>query len=301
MNERATEDYCLRWLSDDGFLRGAVAVTSQLVEEIRRRHGTDPTATVAIGRVTTGTALLGSFLKGNQRLAVTFEGNGPLAKLYAESDAVGTVRASLKVPIAGLPPRGNGYDVAGAVGRAGFLHVVKDLGMKEPYRGMVQLVSSEIGEDFAYYLTHSEQIPSSVGLGVALDGEGAVAAAGGFVVQAMPGCPEERIIRLEERISGLPSFSSLLVKGGTPEDLCAMFLGDWPYHEVARQRLTFRCRCSRGQVRSMLAMMDHGELVELAGRREDTVVTCEFCREEYVFAPEECARLAAKAGGEEGS
>ncbi|MDX9709201.1 MAG: Hsp33 family molecular chaperone HslO, partial [Trichloromonas sp.] len=162
-------DHLVRILSKDGSLRAVAAATTNLTESIRRRQGTDPTATVALGRLVAGAALMGALLKGDQRLALMIEGSGPLQRLHAETDAFGHVRGSIKNPIAGLPPKADRFDVAGAVGKAGFLHVVKDLGLKEPYRGMVQLYSSEIAEDLAYYLTTSEQVPSTVGLGVALD------------------------------------------------------------------------------------------------------------------------------------
>ena len=156
---------------------------------------------------------MGSLLKGRQRLALSVEGNGPLQKLQAETDADGHLRASVKNPLCGLPPRAGRFDVAGAVGRAGFLHVTKDLGLKEPYRGMVQLYSSEIAEDLAYYLTTSEQVPSTVALGVTLGAEGEVAAAGGFLVQAMPGGDPALIPLLEKRLAELPATTVLLRQG----------------------------------------------------------------------------------------
>ncbi|MDH3998034.1 MAG: Hsp33 family molecular chaperone HslO, partial [Desulfuromonadales bacterium] len=161
-------DHLIRIISEDGAIRASIADTTLLCEETRRRQQSDPTATVAVGRLATAAALTGSLLKGQQRIALTLEGNGPLGRVQAEADALGQVRASLKVAVAGLPPRDGRFDVAGAIGRAGFLHVVKDLGLKEPYRGMVQLQSSEIAEDMAYYFTTSEQTPSSVALGVEL-------------------------------------------------------------------------------------------------------------------------------------
>ena len=179
-------DHMIRILTLDGAVRVSVAATTLLVEELRRRQQTDPTATVAIGRLATAAALMGSLLKGGQRTGLTVEGNGPLQRIQAETDAHGHVRATLKVAHAGLPPRAGRYDVAGAVGQAGFLHVVKDLDLKEPYRGMVRLVSSEIAEDLAYYFTTSEQTPSSVALGVELGRQAEVVAAGGYLLQLMP-------------------------------------------------------------------------------------------------------------------
>lgn len=287
------KDHLIRILTADGSLRATAAVTTDLVEETRRRQGTDPTATVAIGRLATGAALLGSLLKGEQRLALTVEGNGPLQKLHAETDAAGHLRASIRNPVAGLPPRENSFDVAGAVGRAGFLHVVKDLGLKEPYRGVVQLHTSEIAEDLAYYLTTSEQTPSSVALGVTLTADGSVAAAGGFLIQAMPGSDDSLIPLLEERLTTLPPVSTLLRDEVGPAAILDHLFAGIPYNCKGETELVFRCNCSRQQVRRVLLALGKEELRQLADRAEATTVTCEFCREPYAFPPDEMARLAS--------
>ena len=285
-------DHLVRLITQDGTLRAVAADTSLLAEECRRRQQTDPTATVALGRVVTAAALLGSLLKGAQRLALIIEGNGPLRQLSAESDAYGNLRATLKEPVAGLPPKADRFDVAGAIGRAGFLQVVKDLGLREPYRGMVQLVSSEVAEDLAWYLTHSEQVPSSVGLGVTLGPEAEVKAAGGFLVQAMPGCDEELLARVEERIRLLPPVSTLLAKGESPEQIVARLFEGIPYTVQLRTELAYRCTCRREQVRAMLASLDQGDLQELAEEGEEVTVTCEFCKEPYRFSAAEVGELA---------
>jgi len=287
------KDHLIRIMTADGSLRATAAVTTVLVEEARRRQGTDPTATVAIGRLATGAALLGSLLKGEQRLALTIEGNGPLQKLHAETDASGHLRASIRNPVAGLPPSEGRFDVAGAVGRAGFLHLVKDLGLKEPYRGVVQLYSSEIAEDIAYYLTTSEQIPSSVALGVSLSADGSVAAAGGFLVQAMPGCDDSLIPLIEQRLTTLPPVSSLLRDGVGPAAILEHLFAGIPYNLQEETDLVFRCGCSRQQVRRVLLALGKEELQQLADRQEATTVTCEFCKEPYNFPPDELARLAS--------
>jgi len=288
-------DHLIRILSDDGSLRAAAAVTTNLVEEVRRRQGTDPTATVAVGRLATGAALMGSLLKGRQRLALSVEGNGPLQKLQAETDAEGHLRASVKNPLCGLPPREGRFDVAGAVGRAGFLHVIKDLGLKDPYRGLVQLYSSEIAEDLAYYLTTSEQIPSTVALGVALGADGSVAAAGGFLVQAMPGGDPSLIPLLEQRLAELPATTVLLREGIGPLEILQRLLDGIPFGVKGETGLLFRCGCSRGQVQQMLRALGREELLQLAAEPEATTVTCEFCREAYRFSPDEISELAASA------
>lgn len=286
------KDQLIRILTTDGMLRAAAASTTALVEETRHRQQTDPTATVAIGRVVTAAALLGSLLKGSQRLALILEGNGPLRQLSAETDAQGNLRATLKEPVAGLPPKDDRFDVAGAIGRAGFLQVVKDLGLREPYRGMVQLVSSEVAEDLAWYLTHSEQVPSSVALGVTLGPQAEVSAAGGFLIQSMPGCDEALLADIEDRIRALPPVSTLLGQGLAPEQLLAELFADIPYQVQSRCDLAYRCTCSRPQVHAMLATLEKSELQELAEEPEGVTVTCEFCKEPYRFSPEEVAALA---------
>src|SRR5210317_800389 len=240
-------DHMIRVLTLDGAIRVSVASTTSLVEEVRRRQQTDPTATVAIGRLATAAALMGSLLKGQQRVGLTIEGNGPLQRLQAETNAHGQVRATVKVPIAGLPPRDGRFDVAGAIGHAGFLHVIKDLDLKEPYRGMVQLVSSEIAEDLAYYFTTSEQTPSSVALGVELGQQAEVVAAGGFLLQLMPDADETVADQLVERLAALPPTTTLLRQGLSPEAIAERLLESDPYRILGSTELGFTCNCSQRQ------------------------------------------------------
>ncbi len=285
------DDYLIRVLSDDGTLRAVAAQTTGLVADLQRRHATDPVATIALGRLATGTALLGAQLKGKQRLALMVEGNGPLQRLQAETDAGGAIRATIRCPRSGPPPEDGGSAVARAVGRAGFLHVIRDLGMKEPYRSMVQLQTSEIGEDLAYYLTSSEQVPSAVSLAVRLDRNADVAAAGGFLIQALPGCPDGRLEQLEQSLAALPPLSEMLADGKTPEQVLALVLAGIDHHEVGRHRLRFECRCNLRRIVEMLRSLPEEERRELAGREETTTVTCEYCRKSYSFTPDELAAL----------
>lgn len=287
------KDHLIRVATKDGTLRATAAVTTGLVEAICRRQGTDPTATVALGRLVTGAALMGSLLKNDQRLALMVEGNGPLQRLHAETDALGQVRGSVKVPVSGIAPTDKGFDVPAAVGRAGFLHVIKDLGLKEPYRGMVQLYSSEIAEDLAYYLTSSEQVPSTVALGVYLESAGRVSAAGGLIVQAMPEGEEALIALLEKRLVALPPITALLREGRDPRQILEELFADIPLGRTEETPLVFRCTCSRGQVLGMLKTLGRKELQEMAARQEETEVVCEFCKERYRFSPEEIQSLMA--------
>jgi len=280
-------DHLLRISSVDGTLRAMAAVTTDLCEVARQLQQTDPTATVALARVATGTALLGALLKDNQRLAVMIEASGPLHKLHAETDSHGYVRCSVKNPIAGLPPKDDRFDVAGAIGRAGFLHVIKDLGMKTPYRGMVQLQTSEVGDDIAFYLTTSEQVPSSVAIGVTLSQTAAVHAAGGLIVQALPGCPEEILDNIETRLRAMPPVSAQLLAGVTPQQLIDELFAGIPLHPASRTPLMFRCSCSREQVGGILKGLDQETLADMHQRAETVTITCEYCQRRYDFPPEE--------------
>jgi len=289
-------DHLVRLITADGALRAVAADTTLLAEECRRRQQTDPTATVALGRVATAAALMGGLLKGKQRLAVIVEGSGPLKRLQAETDAFGRVRATLKEPIAGLPPRDGCFDVAGAVGQAGFLHVVKDLGLKEPYRGMVQLVTSEIGEDLAYYLATSEQIPSTVALGVALDQEFQVSAAGGFLLQLMPDGNPALVEQLEARLAELPPTTTLLRQGVAPAAILERLLDGIPLTHLGQIPLVFSCTCSREQVAGVLKLLGAEEIDELLADPGEATVTCEFCKEAYRFEREELQEIRDRLG-----
>jgi molecular chaperone Hsp33 len=286
-------DYMIRALTLDGAIRVSVAATTTLVEEIRRRQQTDPTASVAIGRLATAAALMGSLLKGRQRIGLTIEGNGPLQRLQAEADARGLVRATLKVASAGLPPRDGRFDVAGAVGQAGFLHVVKDLDLKEPYRGTVQLVSSEIAEDLAYYFTTSEQTPSSVALGVELGQQAEVITAGGLLLQLMPEADNSMADRLTERLTGMSPTTTMLSKGLTPEAIAADLLEDFPYQILGSTELRFSCSCSQRQTLSLLRSIGAEELDRLIEEDSEASVTCEYCKEVYTLKRETLQEIRA--------
>jgi molecular chaperone Hsp33 len=286
-------DHLIRVLTLDGAIRVSVAATTTLVEEVHRRQQTDPTATVAIGRLATAAALMGSLLKGDQRTGLTIEGNGPLQRIQAEADAHGQVRATAKVPRAELPPRDGRFDVAGAVGHAGFLHVVKDLGLKEPYTGMVQLVSSEIAEDLAYYFTTSEQTPSSVALGVELGSQTEVVSAGGFLLQLMPEADDAVADRLTERLAKMPPTTTMLRQGLSPEAIAARLLEDFPYRILGNTELTFACNCSQRQTLDLLRTLGAEELDRLIEEDGGASVTCEYCKEVYTVTGDALQKLRA--------
>lgn len=289
------QDYLIRVVSPDGLFRAAAAVTTGLVGTICEKQQTDFTATVALGRLLTGGALLGCLLKGRQRLALSVEGNGPLGKMSVEADADGKIRGTIRNPIAGLPPAEGCFDVAGAIGKAGFLHVWKDLGLKNPYQSMVQLQSSEIAEDLAWYLTSSEQVPSSVGLGVELDSDGRVAVAGGFLVQSLPPGDSNKIEILSEHIKDLPPTTSMLRQGLTPTEVLARIFGSDGFHVQQEIPLRFSCPCSQQQIEKMLTGFGSQELTSLVEEQESVEVTCEYCRNRYIFNREQMGKLIKTA------
>ena len=293
-------DYLVRIITKSGTVRALACVTTDLVGEACRRHGTLPTASAALGRALTGGALFGALLKTGQRVALRFEGNGPLRKVVVEAESNGAVSGYAGEPEVDLPDREGKLDVAGALGRAGFLTVTKDLGLKEPYKGMVQLYTSEIAEDLAYYLTSSEQTPSAVGLGVFVEPDNSISAAGGFLIQSLPPQDDAAVDMLMERIEKMPSVTELLRQGKSPEQLLELLFAGIPYDTLEKRALAFHCSCSREKVERALIAMGAEELRHLIEREEETAVTCEFCRESYRFSREELEAVLRVLKGEEG-
>jgi molecular chaperone Hsp33 len=238
-----------------------------------------------------GGALMGALLKSGQRIALKFEGNGPLRKMIVESDSDGAVCGCQGDPSAEVEPQDGKWNVAGLIGRAGFLTVSKDIGTGgEPYHGMVQLVSGEIGEDLAYYLTVSEQIPSAVGLSAALDESGHISICGGFLVQTLPKADEKEIEKIMERITLLPPLSELLKEAG-PEGVLRQLFGDVPYTLLETCDIFFRCGCSREKVERALITLGAEELRDMHKRDKGASITCEFCRKSYHFDAAELEQL----------
>ena len=284
-------DYLVRIIAKSGSVRALACVTTGLVNEVCRRHGTWPTASAALGRALTGGALLAAQLKTGQRIGLKFEGNGPLQKILVEADSNGEVRGCVGNPEVHLAEKNGKLDVAGALGKAGFLTVTMDQGGKAPYKGTVQLYSSEIAEDLALYLTESEQIPSAVGLGVFVEVDNSVAVSGGFLIQAMPSVEERVIESLMARIEGLPPLSEMLLGGMTPEELLAKIFADIPYDTLEKRALAFNCSCSKQRIERVLISLGRTELADMLEKDGKADVTCEFCREAYHFDQSELVEL----------
>jgi molecular chaperone Hsp33 len=266
-------------------------ITTNLVNEARIRHGTYPTATAALGRALTGAELMASQLDPDQRVALKFQGDGPLHKAIAEADGMGAVRGYVGVPEVDLPPKNGKLDVAGALGRQGYLTVSKDLRVKDVYTGIVRLHSGEIASDIAYYLSESEQIPSAVGLGVFVEQDWNVSAAGGFLVQSLPPSEEERIDTLVDRIERMDSVTAQIREGRLPEDILETILEDMPHYAMEKRQLSFTCSCSRERTEQAVIALGPAEIRKIMAEQETVDIACQFCREVRTFSREELQRL----------
>jgi len=284
-------DYLIRVLSDKANVIGLACRSTELVSLACRLHGTTPTASAALGRALTGGLLMGALEKPGLRVGLKFEGNGPLKKILVEADSEGTVRGFVGVPDVDVRIRDGKLHVAGVLGTEGHLTVFKDVGLDAPYQGIVKLRTGEIAEDIAYYFAESEQIPSAVGLGVYVESDGRVSAAGGFLVQSLPPSEEAMIDRLIGNIGRLRPVTDVLREGKTPEDLLGMIFEGIPFKTLEKKGLSFRCTCSRDRIGEVLVSLGRAELRRLAEERGGAEVTCEFCRTAYRFSRGELEQL----------
>jgi len=280
-------DTLIHGTAADGTVRCMAAVTTDLVAEAARRHDLWPTVAAALGRTLTGTLLLGSSLKELDRLTVQIVGDGPIGGITAEANARGQVRGYVRNPEAHAPYNEKGkFDVRAVVGQ-GMFYVTRESGYdvglyREPYRGSVPLISGEIAEDFAYYLTKSEQIPSAVLLGVHLQREAPyVSAAGGVMIQMMPGASERTVAAIEGSVSRMPQATMLIREGARPEDLLRAALGDVEFELLDEKKVSFACPCSYERAVSMISSIDRAELESMLREDRGAVMTCHFCNETY--------------------
>lgn len=275
----------------------AFAVTSgELVEAARAAHDTSPVVTAALGRLMTGALMMGSMLKGEKDiLTLQIRGEGPVHGITATADAAGHVKGYADQPQAMMPPNRVGkLDVGGVIG-AGVLHVMKDMGLKEPYASTVALQTGEVGDDLTYYFAVSEQVPSVVALGVLMNRNNTVRQAGGFIIQLMPFTPEEVISRLEEKLKEITSVTEFLEEGNAPEEILEIVLGEFGLEITDRIPVAFRCDCSRARVEKVLLSLGRKELQELVDEGKEVELHCHFCNKRYVFPVEEVEWLM-KAG-----
>jgi molecular chaperone Hsp33 len=285
----------------NGQVRAFAARTTQIVEELKERHQASPTVVAALGRTITAGAMMGAMLKGEEKLVIQIKGGGPIGQIVVEANSKGEVRGYADEPEVNLPPNAAGkLDVAGAVGTDGFLYVTKDLGLKEPYRGSVPIVSGELAEDFTYYFAKSEQTPSAVALGVLFEKGGyTVKEAGGFIIQLLPGLSDEEISEIEERLSHLPPMTTMLEDGLELDEILANVLG--MVKVLDTMELHLRCKCSRPKVEQTLISLGADEINSLIEEDGQVEMKCHFCNDTYLFEEPELRSivngLASKHNG----
>ncbi len=289
-------DYMIRATAADGQIRAFAATTKEMVETAKNAHNTSPIATAALGRLMTAAAMMGSDLKGEgELLTLRIEGDGPIGGLLVTADGKGDVKGYAFNPDVMLPPNAQGkLDVGGSLG-LGVLSVIKDIGLKEPYVGQTQLITGEIAEDLTYYFATSEQVPSSVALGVLMNKDNTVRQAGGFIIQLLPGASDEIIDRLEAKLSGISSITSLLDAGKTPEKILTDILGEFGLEILKKMPVQFHCDCERSRVEKAIISIGRKEIQDMIDEGKEIEVNCQFCNKHYKFSVDELGEMLKKA------
>ena len=289
------KDYIVRATAADNQIRAFAATTTQVVEIARQHHNTSPVATAALGRLLTAGAMMGSMLKNDtDMLTLQIRGDGPIQGITVTADSHANVKGYVGNPDVVLPPKNGKLDVGGAVG-IGLLQVIKDMGLKEPYSGQTILVSSEIAEDLTYYFANSEQVPSSVGLGVLMEKNNTVRCAGGFIIQLMPFAEEKTISQLEENLKNVTSVTALLDQGYTPEQLLETLLGNLGLEITDTVPTQFYCNCSKERVEQAVVSIGRKEIQKMIDDGEDIEVKCHFCNTAYRYTVEELKNIIKRS------
>ncbi|MEB7773648.1 Hsp33 family molecular chaperone HslO [Kurthia gibsonii] len=281
-------DYLVRAIGFNGSVRAFAVSSTETVGEAQRRHDTWPTASAALGRTMTAGVMMGAMQKGDDQLTIKVQGDGPIGAIIVDASAKGEVRGYAMNPHVDFELNQFGkLDVRRAVGTQGSLSVVKDAGLRDYFTGQVELVSGELGEDFAYYFTKSEQTPSAVGLGVLVNPDYTIKAAGGFIVQVMPGVDDETITQIEEALSKIEPVSKMIEKGFTPEEILEAVLGKEHVEILDRQDVTFSCNCSKDRFSNALIGLGEEELQAMIDEDHGAEAECHFCMEKYSYSEDE--------------
>lgn len=281
-------DYLVRAIGFNGSVRAFAVSSTETVGEAQRRHDTWPTASAALGRTMTAGVMMGAMQKGDDQLTIKVQGDGPIGAIIVDANAKGEVRGYAMNPHVDFELNQFGkLDVRRAVGTQGSLSVVKDAGLRDYFTGQVELVSGELGEDFAYYFTKSEQTPSAVGLGVLVNPDYTIKAAGGFIVQVMPGVDDETITQIEEALSKIEPVSKMIEKGFTPEEILEAVLGKEHVEILDRQDVTFSCNCSKDRFSNALIGLGEEELQAMIDEDHGAEAECHFCMEKYSYSEDE--------------
>ncbi|MCR8746191.1 Hsp33 family molecular chaperone HslO [Romboutsia lituseburensis] len=286
------KDYVIRATAGDGQVRAFVATTTNMVEEARRLHDTTKVATAALGRTITATSMMGLMMKNEgDKITVIIKGGGPIGSILATSNSKGIVKGYVENPYVEVPDYENGkLNVAAAVGTNGVVKVTKDLGLREPYNGAYPIVSGEIAEDLTHYFALSEQTPSIVALGVLTTGLH-VEHAGGLIVQLMPDATEETISQLEQNISKLPSITTMMSEGKTPEEILSIVLDGLNPRILDKIEVGFECECSKERVKKVLIAIGKYELQAIIDEQQEAEIGCQFCSSKYKYTEEELREI----------
>ena len=289
-------DYIVRATAADSQIRAFAATTREMTEYARKVHEESPVACAALGRLMTAGAMMGAMMKGDKDLlTLQIRADGPLRGMTVTADAKGNVKGFAGNPQVMLPPNALGkLDVGGAVGH-GILNMIKDMGMKEPYVGQVGLQTGEIAEDLTYYFATSEQVASSVGLGVLMNHDNTVRQAGGFIIQLMPGASDAVISALEEKIKEIHSITTLLDVGNTPETILQYILGDLGLEINEKLPAKFTCNCNKSRIEKALISVGKKDIQEMIDDGKPIEVNCHFCNKNYTFDVEELKEILEKA------
>lgn len=290
------KDYLVKALAYDDKVRAYATITTETIEEARRRHDTLPTASDALGRSMTAGVMLGAMLKGEDTITVKIDGRGPIGTILVDANAEGEVRGYVSHPQThfDLNEQGN-LDVQRAVGTDGLLTVSKDVGLQQPFVGQIPLVTGEIGEDFTSYLFNSEQAASAIGVGVLVNPDHTIQAAGGFIIQLMPGAEEEIIGEIEERLKVIAPISSMIAEGMTPEQMLEQILGAGNVEVLERMPVHFQCQCSRERISNAIISLGNDEIKDMIQTDGQAEANCHFCNETYHFTKENLEELIEAA------
>jgi molecular chaperone Hsp33 len=289
-------DYLVKALAFDGQVRAYAIKSTDTVGEAQRRHYTWPIASAALGRTISAGVMMGAMLKGEENLTIKVEGGGPIGLILVDSNAKGQVRGYVSNPHVHFELNEQGkLDVRRAVGTEGMLSVVKDIGLRDYFTGQVPIVSGELGEDFTYYFATSEQVPSSVGVGVLVNPDNSIKAAGGFIIQLMPGAEDETITKIEERLKSIPPVSKLIDKGLSPEELLNEVLGDNNVSILETLPVSFTCKCSKERFANAIISLGEDEIKDMIQEDGQAEAQCHFCNEKYVYTEEELEQLMEEA------
>lgn len=290
------KDYLVKGLAYNNQVRAFAVTTTETISEAVRRHGTWSTASVALGKTMTAGVIMGAMLKNEEKLTIKIAGGGPIGTILVDGNAKGEIRGYVTNPQIQFELNEQGdSNVKRAVGTDGLLTVSKDIGMQHPFTGQVPLISGEIGEDFTSYLFHSEQVPSSVGVGVIVNPDNTIQAAGGFIIQMMPGADEELLNEIEERLKVIAPISAMIAEGIAPQQILEQILGVGNVNIVEKIPVQFQCQCSRERISNLIISLGNDEIQDMIRTDGEAEINCHFCNETYHLTKENLEELMEEA------